>query len=480
MSRVSRLLLVVPGLVAALAVASPAAAVAPPRPLLVGFEDEPTFLWSRDRFRMLGKAGAAHATLIRVIVEWHLIARKRPADPRNPGDRAYHFEGLDDLVWHSQLRGMRVLLTVWGTPAWASRSHKVNAAPSPADLGDFCYALGKRYSGTFRGQPFVGLYSVWNEPNLNTFLTPQFDARGRSRSPQLYAAMFRACAGAINAANPPARVGIGETSPRGKDSPRSVDFQPSHSPGRFAEALARIRPRLSFDAWAHHPYPPGFRGPPTDSLGWPNVGVGDLRVFEQRLRRLFGRRSVPLWLTEFAYQTRPERQGALTYAQQARYLVRAFQASVAVPEVAMFVWYVFRDTRGQLWQSGLLRRNSSVKPAYAAFARLAARYDVRNPTLVIRPRPSPVVQLSVVDFKADRLPGDPPIGMTYRVYETRTEEQVTSGQARAVPDVYGTIRVAMRFNPRPATEYTVTFDLNDIHGHTAVRRAKLIVTSSRR
>lgn len=477
MTRVSRLLLV---LVAALAVASPAAAAAPPRPLLIGFEDEPTFLWSRDRFRMLDRAAAAHTSLIRVIVEWHQIARRRPAAPRNPADRAYHFEGLDDLVWHAQLRGIRVLLTVWGTPPWASRTHKLNAAPSPRELGDFCFALGRRYSGTFRGQPFVGLYSVWNEPNLNQFLTPQFDARGRSRSPQLYAGMFRACADAIRAANPAARVAIGETSPRGKDAPRRADFQASHSPGRFAEALARVRPRLHFDAWAHHPYPPGFRGRPASSLGWPNVGVGDLRAFELRLRRLFGRSSVPLWLTEFGYQTAPERRGALSYGQQARYLVRAFDASVAVPDVAMFVWYVFRDTRGQLWQSGLLRRNNSAKPSYSAYARLAARYDVSNPTLVIRARPNPVVPLAIVDFKADRLPRDPPIGMTYRVYVSRTGEQVTSEQARAVPDVYGTIRVALRFTPRRGTQYTVTFDLNDIHGHTAVRRAKLLVSGARR
>ena len=453
------------------------AAAAPPRPILVGFEDEPSFLWSHDRFAMLERASAAHASLVRVIAEWHLIAPTRPRNPSSPADPAYHFEGLDDLTFHSELRGIRVLLTVWGTPRWATRSHKVNAAPSPADLGAFCAALATRYSGRFRGQPFVGLYSVWNEPNLNQFLTPQFDANGRSVAPQLYAAMFRACDTSIKRANPRAKVGIGETAPRGHDAPRGR-VQASQSPGRFAEALARIRPRLQFDAWSHHPYPPGFRGSPTTSLRWPNVAVGNLGSFERRLRRLFGH-SVPLWLTEFGYQTAPERRGALSYALQAQYLTRAFAASVAVPDVQMFVWYVFRDTPGQRWQSGLLRSNNVAKPSYAAFSALASRYDVENPTLVIPPAANPVVRLSVVDFKADQLPGDPPLGMTYRVYLSRTGQLVADAQPRASLDVYGNISVTLRFTPLPGARYTVTFDLNDIHGHVALRKAHLIVAARR-
>jgi hypothetical protein len=290
--------------------------------------------------------------------------------------------------------------------------------------------------------------------------------------------MFRSCYTAIKHASPAARVAIGETSPRGHDAPRGV-VQASHSPGRFAEALAAIRPRLQFDAWAHHPYPPGFRGSPTTSLRWPNVALGDLARFERRLRKLF-HRPVPLWLTEFAYQTAPERRGALSYGQQAQYLSRAFLASAAVPDVQMFVWYVFRDTRGQRWQSGVLRSNNVPKPSYAAFSRLASRYDVENPTLVIPARPNPLVHLSLVDFKADQLPGDPPIGMTYRVYVSRTGQLIADAQPRAALDVYGNIGVTLRFAPRAGAAYTVTFDLNDIHGHTALRKAHLIVSAARR
>src|SRR5205823_4802701 len=264
----------------------------------------------------------AHTSLIRVIANWHDIAPTRPRNPSDPADPAYHFEGFDDLVWQSGLRGIRVLLTVWGTPRWASASHKLNASPRPSDLGGFCTALATRYSGHYR---------VWNEPNKEQFLSPQFDAHRRDVAPKVYAAMFRSCAAGIKKASPQALVAIGETSPRGSDRPRGV-VQASHSPGRFAQLLAQARPQLRFDAWAHHPYPQGYRGSPTASFSWPNVGVGNLPRFESRLTALFHRR-VPLWLTEFAYQTAPEQPSGVTYAQQAAYLGRAFDASVNVPSV---------------------------------------------------------------------------------------------------------------------------------------------------
>ncbi len=474
-SRPHRLLVVAATLALAAAMGA-STAHAQPRPLLVGFEDESSFLWSNERLALLGRAAAAHASIVRVVAQWNLIAPHRPRNAANPADPAYHFEGIDDLVWHAQLQGMRVLLTIWGTPRWASASGKLNAAPPPDALGAFCSAMATRYSGHFRGQPFVAYYSVWNEPNLEQFLAPQFDANGRDRSPALYAAMFRSCYSGIKAASPTALVAIGETSPRGHDAPRGV-VQASHSPGRFAALLAKVRPRLRFDAWAHHPYPPGFRGSPTAPLAWPNVGVGNLPRFERTLRKLFGLPSVPLWLTEFAYQTAPERRGALSYGQQASYLTKAFDASVAPTYVRMFVWYVFRDTPGQRWQSGVLRSNDTPKPSLAAFTHLAALYDVANPTLTIPARPDPKIRLSVMDFLADKLPGDPQLGMTYRVFDSHGTV-VADAQPRAAIGTFGYITVQLDFKPKAGQRYTVTLDINDIHGHTAARRARLVVAAA--
>lgn len=443
-----------------------------PRSLLVGFQDEASFLWSPARFENLDRAAEAHARILRVTASWRTLAPTKPATPTNPNDPAYQFDGLDDFIFHSQLRGMQVLLTISETPKWASASHTANAAPAPAALGAFCRAIATRYNGR-TGQPFVGYYSVWNEPNLDQFLHPQFNARGASVGPRLYAGMARACYAGIKGANPAAKVALGETSPRGRDKAKA-GIQAAHSPGRFMQLVAATRPRVRFDAWAHHPYPTGFTGKPVGKFRWPNVGIGDLPRLELELKKAFRRSSVPIWVTEFAEQTRPERRGALTYAQQASYLTQAVNAVAAVPQTQMFIWYVFRDTPQQRWQSGVIRRDGAPKPAYAAFSRIAGYYDVGNPTMTIAARPNPVVTLALTEFRPYVLPEDPPIGMTYRVFNARNQ-LVNVAQPTVQLDPFGNFKVPLAFTPARKTTYTVTFDINDFHGNTAHRVARLIV-----
>jgi Cellulase (glycosyl hydrolase family 5) len=472
MRRVALLAVGAVALLAATTAAGRSTATKPtPRPMLVGFQDEASFLWSSSRFENLDRAAQGHARILRVTASWRSLAPTKPATPTNPNDPAYRFDGLDDFVYHSQLRGMYVLLTIADTPTWASASHKTNAAPAPAALGAFCRAIATRYNGR-NGQPFVGYYSVWNEPNLDQFLHPQFSASGVSVAPRLYAGMARACYAGIKGANPSAKVALGETSPRGRDKPKA-GTQAAHSPGKFMQLVARARPQVRFDAWAHHPYPTGFAGKPVGKFRWPNVGIGDLPRLELELKKAFHRSSVPIWVTEFAEQTRPERRGALSYAQQAAYLTQAVNAVAAVPQTQMFIWYVFRDTQQQRWQSGVIQRSGTPKPAYAAFSRVASFYDVGNPTMVIAARPNPVVSISLLEFRPYVLPEDPPIGMTYRVFDARNQ-LVAVAQPTIQLDPFGYFKVPLTFTPARRTAYTVTFDLNDFHGNTARRVAHLV------
>ena len=90
-----------------------------------------------------------------------------------------------------------------------------------ADFGAFARALAARYSGRFDGYPFVRFWTVWNEPNLQLFLTPQFDRSGRSVAPANYAKLYAAAYAWIKAGNPRALVGMGETSARGTDQPEA-------------------------------------------------------------------------------------------------------------------------------------------------------------------------------------------------------------------------------------------------------------------
>ena len=277
-----------------------------PGRLLMGFQDEPTLRWGADRMAMLARARRAGAAVIRTTVTWAQAAPRRPQNPASPFDPAYRLDDVDELARNAQARGIELLITIWGTPAWANGGGEPNRPPSdPADLAHFAEALADRYSGRHPGYPAVRLFSAWNEPNLELFLSPQFDAQGRSVSPAAYARLARAVVDGVRRGNPEALVAIGETSARGRDYPATGPAQESHSPAQFARLVALADPDLPFDAWAHHPYPTRPNLPPSGPVRWPGVGLTSLERFGRELDSWFSRDRVPLWITEYGHETRP-------------------------------------------------------------------------------------------------------------------------------------------------------------------------------
>jgi hypothetical protein len=351
-----------------------------PGRLLVGFQDDPTLRWAGDRMLMLAKARKAGATVIRTTVDWAQAAPRRPARPSDPFDPAYRLDDVDELTRNAQRLGVELLISIWGTPRWANAGEKPNHAPSdPHDLEDFAHALADRYSGRHPGYPSVRLFSVWNEPNLEQFLAPQFDTHGRSTSPAIYARLARAVYEGVKDANPHALVAIGETSAHGRDAPSRDRIQDSHSPVRFARLLAEVKPRVKFDAWAQHPYPPRPNLSPSAPVRWPRVSLSNLKRFGRALDAWFERPGVPLWITEYGLETRPADPHGIPPALQARYGLDALHMAAALPRVRMFVWFVFHDRSETPWQSGLIAADGQPKPALRAFSRAAHRLDVREP-----------------------------------------------------------------------------------------------------
>jgi hypothetical protein len=353
-----------------------------PGRLLVGFQDDATFRWAADRAKMLDLARTAGVSVIRTTVVWSDAAPMRPAKPADPFDPAYQLDEVDDLVRSAQQRGIELLITIWGTPEWANGGQAPNHPPlEPADLKDFAEALADRYSGRHAGYPAVRLFSAWNEPNLEQFLAPQFDVAGRSVGPALYAPLARAVYDGVKRASPGALVAVGETSPRGHDRPSRGRVQDSHSPARFARLLSEERPKIRFDAWAQHPYPPRAKVAPATPVRWPRVGLGNIERFGDALDDWFGRKETPFWITEYGHETLPSEPLGIDAALQARYAQDALALAVENPRVRMFLWFIFRDRAGNPWESGLLREDGSAKPALARLAEVAVRVDGRNPVL---------------------------------------------------------------------------------------------------
>jgi hypothetical protein len=351
-----------------------------PGRLLVGFQDEPTLRWGEDRLAMLGRARRAGAGVIRTTVDWSRAAPVRPRSPASPFDPAYRLEDVDELARNAQARGIELLLTIWGTPGWANGGNEPNRPPTgTAALAAFSEALADRYSGRHPGYPAVRLFSAWNEPNLELFLSPQFDREGQSVAPAAYARIARAVVEGVRRGNPDALVAVGETSARGRDYPAPATAQESHSPGRFAELVAAADPDLPFDAWAQHPYPTRPGNPPSEPVFWPGVGLTSLERFGQELDEWFARDRVPLWITEYGHETRPAEPLGVSMADQARFARESLWTAAGNPRIRMFVWFVLRDSPGNPWRSGLIDSGERVKPAWYTFSGSARVLDGRNP-----------------------------------------------------------------------------------------------------
>ncbi len=327
----------------------------------VGFHDDPSFRWVADRdAHIQASASQSNATIMRLLVQWNLAAKTRPGNATDPFDPAYELDDVDEAVRAAQQNDQEVILTISGTPRWANGGKTPNVMPTRvSDFGAFARAIAARYSGRSMGYPFVRFFSIWNEPNLQGFLTPQFNSAGKSVAPANYAKLAATAYAGIKAGSPQAQVAIGETSARGSDKPAGI--RPTHSPGKFAELVAKANPRLKFDAWSHHPYPsvPSLR--PSQLVRWPNVSLASLPKFDQSLKTWFKRKSVPIWVTEYGHQTRPEDSLGVPYPTQAAYIQQAMSISAGYPFVNMFIWFVYQDDQGQPWDSGIYTRSGAPK-----------------------------------------------------------------------------------------------------------------------
>ena len=448
----------------------PLSASAEPR-MLVGFQDDPSLRWRDDRQNVFDVAEKANAGIVRTTVYWSRIAEKRPANAANSFDPAYHFDDLDEFVRNAGMHGMEVMLTIWGTPAWANGGKGQNYAPTRvADLKNFTKALASRYSGRFNGYPFVRFYTVWNESNLGQFLSPQYVA-GKPAAPRIYASIYRAAYAGIKAGNSRALVGIGETSARGRDKPLGrAGTQETESPGKFAELLSKQRPTLRFDAWSHHPYSTTPSSPPTQRVRWPNVNLSQLPRFEQSLEHWF-HRVVPIWITEYGYETKPGEPKGVSTGQQAAYMRQAMSIAANDPRVTMFIWFIVRDDPTSAWQSGVLNRDGSKKPAYNVYAALADKYDGRDPQIKVKAGvTNPMVRYAALELWSRSGPGAK-VGMTIAVYDGRRLLRTQQPVSTIGPDGWVSFRVPLR--TVAGHQYYITIKAGDIHGNY-VNRSVLI------
>jgi hypothetical protein len=442
--------------------AAPAATVRAAEKMPIGFFDDPAFRWSPTRAEDLRQAGVAGASVIHTTASWVGLAPTKPANPANGDDPAYKLNDLDELVFQSGLYGLRVMIDISGTPKWANGGKAPNVMPKRlGDLTAFAKMLATRYNGR-QGHGTAALWSVWNEPNLQLFLTPQYVGK-KIVGPANYAKLFKAAYAGIKSGNSLAKVAIGETSARGRDKPLA-GVSASVAPGTFAKLVAHT-PGLKFDAWAHHPYPTSPNLAPTQKVRYPNVTLSTLPQFEADLKKFF-HRNVPVWITEYGHETKPPDPHGVSYATQSKYAVQALNIAKKDPNVQMFIWFVFHDSAGNPWQSGLYSSSGAQKPAYNSFGALARLTDGTMSTVRAGTRPRVTMYMPYLAYYAEPAAQ---IGMTYTV--TEGGRKLAIGQPVVPLAADDSISFVADFVPVKGHTYTVTSVANEINGHTETRTA---------
>jgi len=371
-----------------LALAAPAALPAaagasPSQP--VAFEAPRELLDYSKRDQTLNEIRDFGVTNIRQLVYWRDFA-PRPKSKRKPrggfvasNPDTYPPElwtKLDELIAGATARGIRVHLNLTGpVPRWATKSKKDDVTrPIPKEFQAWATAIGRRYGDK------VATWSIWNEPNQPQFLMPQY-RKGKPYSPGLYRRLYQVGVKGLKttASNRNDTFLLGETSPRGNSKVVfPLDFFRRTLCLNSSYKKTKKCGKLDADGYAHHAYTTA-KGPRFVPHDRRDVTLGVLSRLEVALDRA-GKagalpRGLPIYLTEFGIQSRPDRIQGVSFPKQAAYLSIAEHMAYVNPRVRSFSQYLMSDDRPRAsalnkyagFESGLRTSKGKKKPAYKAF-----------------------------------------------------------------------------------------------------------------
>jgi hypothetical protein len=346
------------------------------RGMELAIQDDGLFLQGRKGWggeRAFDYIRALGVTRIRVNLLWsYTMGPKQYGARRKPSRIYYQFGQVDELIDKAARNGIRVHLSLTGpAPRWANArragTSKAWYKPNAREFGEWSDVVAKHFAGR------VDRYSVWNEPNWKTWLGPL------KAAPSIYRGLYSRAYKAIKAADPRAKVLIGETSPYSRPG-----F--STAPLAFLRAVTcvdrnykRVRSctKLKADGYAHHPYDfshaPAFQYPGAD-----NVTIGTLRRLTRALDRLSrsgalrfaGGGRMPLYLTEYGYFASGKR--ALRAQTATRYLQQAYLIALKNGRVRSQLQYLLLTLPGSsrsTFNTGVVKPSGKRLPQYGGLQR---------------------------------------------------------------------------------------------------------------
>jgi hypothetical protein len=352
------------------------------------FEDHPTLISSGPvvREQTLETIKALGADTLRIEVKWAEVAPS-PGAKRKPkftatDPAAYPgFGPYDDLVARATARGLRVMITLapdsprWATAGGRGRNYKISAK----EFAAFARAVGRRYSGVYAGLPAVRYWSIWNEPNHVFFVSP------RSAAPAIYRGMVSRGVPALRATAPGgSKIFVGELAPVGTATKviGPLRFMRgwlclNRSWHKARRGSCRSFKKVNANGFAHHPYGPTTAVPRRrDIINM--LAIRRLGAVLDRAGRA-GRitRGLPIYSTEFGYQTNPPDPFVSTSPRrQAEILNRMEEYSYRYPRLKSYSQYLLYDDlarsgssalRWAGFQTGLRFASGKAKPSFDAY-----------------------------------------------------------------------------------------------------------------
>ena len=299
----------------------------------------------------IARMGTGRVGTLRINFVWGAV---QPTE-----SSALNWSYYDAIIGAAAQQGIRVLPTVYSSPAWAAA--RDNFPPANAHFGEFqtfVREAAARYgsNGSFwTSNPSIPKlpvtdWQLWNEMNSPSFW------QGKP-SPKKYVSLLKVFHNGIKGGDPSAKVVLGGMF----RTPRIRNGIPLD---RYLPGIYRAKGKKFFDEVAMHPY----ATTPRDALG----AVRDTR----KIMAQFKDKKAKLWITEVGWATggvatpltvSPQRQA--TYLRKTFGLLAKNRKRM---KIAGVVWYSWRDLPGGIWfnHTGLFTETLDPKPSWNAFVGL--------------------------------------------------------------------------------------------------------------
>lgn len=296
--------------------------------------------------RELDLVARAGGSWIRLDVPWRFV---EPAE----GIYSTHALGqIDYIIAAAAKRRIHVQAVIVEFPKWTNGGHGMWVPPSDnSKFESYMQFMAARYAGR------INYWELGNEVNEDEFWRPL------SGNPvQRYVQFLQYGYRGVKAGNPSAMV---------------ISAGLAGSDYDFLQELYDAGAQGYFDILGVHPYTMG-RSPYAVDSKQPGSTFAGLAYMKRKLEQN-GDADKKIWVTEVGWQT--SRVGHhVTQQRQAEYTYKAYKRLFnELPYVEMMLIYNARDAGTNLYNStenyGLIRRNYSAKPAYAAFRKAFDTYQ---------------------------------------------------------------------------------------------------------